>query len=253
METIKTKETIEKDLTLATIEVSIMAIKLNHKAFTKTVFNQIPIENFNGCSYIHNENSKLYLDNPLGELIQVSPDFSKNDLGLLGFEDLNIQKVIAYCLIEKQGKIIKWYLYVDKEGVLRKTKNPPEIVCPYNNEEQNELSEISKKPIIKVDVLSLIEEYKKLYTLREYKKPKRIEEYNTNITIYDPWADMYEVKQEYGLDSSKEIPNNLFDAIVLTVSHNKFKDLDLESLKHKKAIVYDVKNFLPDKMKNNGL
>ncbi len=136
METIKTKETIEKDLTLATIEVSIMAIKLNHKAFTKTVFNQIPIENFRGCMYIHNKNSKLYLDNPLGELIQVSPDFSKNDLGLLGFEDLNIQKVIAYCLIEKQGIIMKWYLYVDKEGVLRKTKNPPMIVCPYNNEEQ---------------------------------------------------------------------------------------------------------------------
>ena len=80
-----------------------------------------------------------------------------------------------------------------------------------------------------------------------------LKEYNTNITIYDPWANTDEVNHEYGLDSVKEIPNSRFDAIVLTVAHNEFKDLNLEALKNDKAIVYDVKNILPEMMKNNGL
>ena len=80
-----------------------------------------------------------------------------------------------------------------------------------------------------------------------------LKEYNTNITIHDPWANADEVKHEYGLDSVKEIPNNRFDAIVLTVSHSEFKGLNLDALKKNKAIVYDVKNILPETMKNNGL
>ena len=80
-----------------------------------------------------------------------------------------------------------------------------------------------------------------------------LKKYNTNITIYDPWANEDEVKIEYGLDSSKKIPNNSFDAIVLTVSHNEFKDLNYEALKNDNAIVYDVKNFITKNQKDNGL
>ena len=80
-----------------------------------------------------------------------------------------------------------------------------------------------------------------------------LKEYNTNIKIYDPWANVAEVKHEYGLDCVKELPKNRFDAIVLTVSHNDFKDLNLSALKSDNAIVYDVKNMLPENMKNNGL
>jgi len=80
-----------------------------------------------------------------------------------------------------------------------------------------------------------------------------LKEYNTNIKIYDPWANVAEVKHEYGLDCVKELPKNRFDAIVLTVSHNDFKDIHLSALKSDNAIVYDVKNMLPENMKNNGL
>jgi len=73
---------------------------------------------------------------------------------------------------------------------------------------------------------------------------KPLKDYGTNITIHDPWADEKEVLHEYGLTSLKTIPNEKFDAIVLTVSHNKFKKLDLLLLKNENAIIYDVKNFL---------
>jgi UDP-N-acetyl-D-galactosamine dehydrogenase len=80
-----------------------------------------------------------------------------------------------------------------------------------------------------------------------------LKEYNTNITIYDPWANIDEVKHEYGLDAVNQIPNNKFDAIVLTVAHNEFTDLDLDLLKKDNSIVYDVKNVIKDALKDNGL
>jgi len=76
---------------------------------------------------------------------------------------------------------------------------------------------------------------------------KALRDYGTNITIHDPWANQDEVKQEYGLISSKSVPNEKFDTIVLVVAHNKFSELDFSILKKKNTVVYDVKNFL----KNN--
>ena len=80
-----------------------------------------------------------------------------------------------------------------------------------------------------------------------------LKEYNTNVTIYDPWANEEEVKQEYGLKSYKEVPKKKFDAIVLTVAHDEFLNLELDLLKNNRAIVYDVKNKLSDNQKDKGL
>ena len=80
-----------------------------------------------------------------------------------------------------------------------------------------------------------------------------LKEYGTNIRIHDPWADQDEVMHEYGLESLKAIPNDKFDAIVLTVSHNKFKELDILSLKNENAIVYDVKNFFDNSLVDGNL
>lgn len=80
-----------------------------------------------------------------------------------------------------------------------------------------------------------------------------LKEYNTNITIYDPWANIEEVKHEYGLQSLKEVPKKKFDAIILTVAHNEFENLDLELLRKDTSIVYDVKNKLSDSQKDKGL
>jgi UDP-N-acetyl-D-galactosamine dehydrogenase len=82
---------------------------------------------------------------------------------------------------------------------------------------------------------------------------KALKEYGTNITIHDPWADEDEVMHEYELESLKSIPNKTIDAIVLTVSHNKFKELDFLSLKKENAIIYDVKNFLEEKLVDGSL
>lgn len=71
-----------------------------------------------------------------------------------------------------------------------------------------------------------------------------LEDYGTQVSIYDPWANSAEVKHEYGLESSSEIPTEKFDAIILGVAHKEFLKLDLEVLKKENAVVYDVKGIL---------
>ena len=71
-----------------------------------------------------------------------------------------------------------------------------------------------------------------------------LKEYGVDLTIYDPWANVEEVQHEYNLTSTQDLPDQQFDAIVLTVAHRKYANLDFTSLQKEKAIIYDVKNIL---------
>ena len=71
-------------------------------------------------------------------------------------------------------------------------------------------------------------------------------EYTLNITIYDPWANKEQVKCEYDVDVTNEIPvNEKYDACILAVAHKEFLELDVRSLVKKNGVVYDVKGILP--------
>jgi UDP-N-acetyl-D-galactosamine dehydrogenase len=72
---------------------------------------------------------------------------------------------------------------------------------------------------------------------------RELQSFGTRVEVYDPHADAAEVKHEYGLSMAPS-PNKQYDAIVLAVGHEEFKNLDWKSIKHDKTIVYDVKGFL---------
>jgi UDP-N-acetyl-D-galactosamine dehydrogenase len=74
-----------------------------------------------------------------------------------------------------------------------------------------------------------------------------LKDFGVNVSIYDPWADAEEVKHEYGLISTQEIPNQKFDAVVLAVAHKEFMEMDFTSLLNENHVVYDVKNALNEK------
>ena len=80
-----------------------------------------------------------------------------------------------------------------------------------------------------------------------------LEDYGANVTIFDPHANPKEVNIEYNLHSSKVVPAEKFDAIVLAVAHAEFQQLPLENIKKEKSIVYDVKNFLDSKQVDKSL
>lgn len=75
-----------------------------------------------------------------------------------------------------------------------------------------------------------------------------LSEYTSNITVYDPWANPEAVKHEYDIDVVNILPERKkFDAVILGVAHNQFKDLDIRGLLTDKenGVVYDVKGILP--------
>lgn len=65
--------------------------------------------------------------------------------------------------------------------------------------------------------------------------------YGVNVTIYDPWANLESVKKEYGLDILNELPNSRFDAIVLAVAHNEYKNMDYTPFVKMPSVQYYVK------------
>lgn len=72
-------------------------------------------------------------------------------------------------------------------------------------------------------------------------------DYGIHVTIYDPWASPVAVNHEYQLETTTELPQHTFDAIVLGVAHNEFATMDLAALKKSKSILFDVKGILGDK------
>lgn len=69
--------------------------------------------------------------------------------------------------------------------------------------------------------------------------------YETQLTIYDPWASPIEVKQEYGWDSVTKLTDVMdFDAVVLAVAHREFETLELDKICKSNKIIFDVKGIL---------
>lgn len=72
---------------------------------------------------------------------------------------------------------------------------------------------------------------------------RELKGYGTEVDVYDPQADEAEVKHEYNLPLVQSL-HKKYNAIVLAVSHQEFKSIDLNNLKEPNAVVYDVKAFL---------
>lgn len=77
-----------------------------------------------------------------------------------------------------------------------------------------------------------------------------LEEYTKNIVVYDPWANAERVRHEYGIALTEANYDELkgqFDAVILCVAHNEFKDKNVRELLRDEVngVVYDVKSVLP--------
>ena len=69
-----------------------------------------------------------------------------------------------------------------------------------------------------------------------------LQDYDTNVTIYDPWANSAIAKKEYGVDILNTLPQGKkFDSLILAVAHDIFKSVDVGLLLREKGVFYDVK------------
>lgn len=74
---------------------------------------------------------------------------------------------------------------------------------------------------------------------------KTLQEYNVNVSIYDPWTNTEIAQQEYSVKISNQLPTKKYDAIILAVAHKEFLSLDLSSLRSTSSVVFEVKNIMP--------
>ena len=77
---------------------------------------------------------------------------------------------------------------------------------------------------------------------------RELQEFGCQVVVHDPWADAEEVRHEYGLDLLPALqtpgPFAPYEAVVLAVAHEKFRDLDFSEAGQKNIVIFDIKSFL---------
>jgi len=73
-----------------------------------------------------------------------------------------------------------------------------------------------------------------------------LKEFGCIVDVCDPFADPFEVMEEYGVKmiNFEETGNFEYDALVLAVSHEKFRNYDLSGFVSNNSVIYDIKGFL---------
>jgi UDP-N-acetyl-D-galactosamine dehydrogenase len=72
--------------------------------------------------------------------------------------------------------------------------------------------------------------------------------FNCNVDVYDPWVDKAEAKHEYDITPISEPKDGQYDAIVLAVAHDEFREMGVERIRRAgrdKHVLYDIKYLLP--------
>ena len=82
-----------------------------------------------------------------------------------------------------------------------------------------------------------------------------LKEYGIEVDVYDPWANPEEIQHEYGIPCHPELVSGSqkYDAIVLTVAHQEFLNLNLRDYLKKDGVIYDVKGVLEKEQIDNRL
>ena len=74
-----------------------------------------------------------------------------------------------------------------------------------------------------------------------------LKEYHINVDVYDPWVDAAEAEHEYDISPIQTLEDNTYDAVILAVAHNQFKEMGAEKIRalgKPEHVLYDLKYVL---------
>lgn len=81
-----------------------------------------------------------------------------------------------------------------------------------------------------------------------------LQSYSANLTVHDPWANPEEVMHEYGVQTTRELPEKgQYNAVILAVAHKEFIDTNWKEWLTEGGIIYDVKGCLNRSMVDSRL
>ncbi len=73
---------------------------------------------------------------------------------------------------------------------------------------------------------------------------RELKNYGAKVDAYDPWVDAEEAVHEYGIRPIRHPKKGAYDAIVMAVAHNEFKEMgarDVRAFAKKPHVLYDIK------------
>lgn len=73
---------------------------------------------------------------------------------------------------------------------------------------------------------------------------RNLEDFGTEVSLYDSWADTSEIEKEFGLQALSQLPELKYDAVVLAVPHADFLTLNIRNYLKPGGLIYDVKGVL---------
>ncbi len=77
---------------------------------------------------------------------------------------------------------------------------------------------------------------------------EELQSYNVMVDVYDPWVDADEAEREYGIRPISQPDKATYDAVVLAVAHNEFREMGAPGIRafgKEVSVLYDVKHVLP--------
>ncbi|MEE9327316.1 MAG: Vi polysaccharide biosynthesis UDP-N-acetylglucosamine C-6 dehydrogenase TviB [Cocleimonas sp.] len=77
---------------------------------------------------------------------------------------------------------------------------------------------------------------------------QELTDFKLNVDVYDPWINAEEAQREYGITPVSAPKENHYDAILLAVAHDEFKEMGkegLDKLCKSESVLYDLKYILP--------
>jgi UDP-N-acetyl-D-glucosamine/UDP-N-acetyl-D-galactosamine dehydrogenase len=75
-----------------------------------------------------------------------------------------------------------------------------------------------------------------------------LEVYHAKVDVYDPWVDAADAHEEYDLTLLDSLPKQHYDAIIIAVAHDQFRDMGVENIRalgKSDCVVFDVKHLFP--------
>ena len=72
----------------------------------------------------------------------------------------------------------------------------------------------------------------------------KLKEFNCNLDLYDPWADIEEIKEAYNISPHSNLNQNTYDGIIIAVAHEEFKKMGIKTISNlckKNHVIYDLK------------
>ena len=73
---------------------------------------------------------------------------------------------------------------------------------------------------------------------------RELQKYGAKVDVYDPWVDASEAEHEYKIRPIRKPAAGRYDAIVLGVAHQQFRDLGIDQIRKyakRPHVLYDIK------------